>query len=74
MITKDVDIKKGWINLHCQGGCLEVYKAMYGCCFKEMVQMPKHMEIAIDKCEDKEVCRFDNSTGTHIKFIISNAS
>ena len=26
MVQKDIDTKKGWIKLHCEGGCIELHK------------------------------------------------
>ena len=60
MVQRDIDTKKGWIKIHCAGGCIQLYKVRYNCCFNGMEPVPKDLAIANDLCKDKQKCQIRN--------------
>jgi hypothetical protein len=56
MVQKDIDSEEGWIKLDCPGGCIQVYKVRYNCCFNGLEPIPKDLEIANGLCKNKERC------------------
>ena len=58
------------IDIKCDGGCINITKAMYSCVADSHIMVPGHMELLSSKCNGKEECyaeACDSFWGTKLK-------
>jgi len=60
----DIDTKKGWIKLNCEGGCIELHKIRYHCCHHGLAPIPRQLGVANKICKDKERCELTDNEST----------